>query len=304
MEEGRRAEGVRALSPAVEAFLEYRRMVRGASRHTVDAYAGDLEQFVAHLAALGIRDWKDVQPAHVRSYLAEMVRRGLKGRSVARRLSALRSFFRHLVRAGQLAENPARVVVSPKLDKRVPSFYFQEEMKALLDSIRGDDWQSLRDRALLEFLYATGVRVSECVALDIADVDLEEGFALVMGKGGKERYVLFGEAAARAIHRYLAKRRELGWEDAALFVNRFGRRLTDRSVRRILAARIQSVPGLAHLSPHGIRHSFATHLLDGGADLRVVQDLLGHASISSTQFYTHTSRERLVRVYERSHPRA
>ncbi|WP_303801002.1 tyrosine recombinase XerC [Alicyclobacillus macrosporangiidus] len=298
------AARVAALSPAIEEFLEQRRAGRGGSRHTLEAYAGDLSQLATFLAERGVADWRQVDAAHVRAFLASELRRGLAKRSVARRLSCLRTFFRHLVRTGQIAHNPAQIVIAPKLEKRVPQFYYQEEMKALLDSIRGDDWQSLRDRALLEFLYATGVRVSECVQLDIRDVDLEEGIALVMGKGSKERYVLFGEAAAQALRAYLAKRREMGWDDPALFVNRFGRRLTDRSVRRVLIARIQAVPGLAPIGPHAVRHSFATHLLDGGADLRVVQDLLGHASLSSTQIYTHTSRERLVRIYERTHPRA
>ena len=188
----------------------------------------------------------------------------------------------------------------------MPDFYYPEEMKALLESIDGNDVWSARDRALLEFLYATGIRVSECVALDIPDVDMTEGIALVFGKGAKERYVVVGENAAEWLRIYLAHRSTLASQvdERALFLNQRTTRLTDRSVRRILDKHISRVAGLYHISPHALRHSFATHLLDGGADMRVVQELLGHASLSSTQIYTHTTRDRLARIYQQAHPRA
>jgi integrase/recombinase XerC len=292
------------LDDGIEMFLAARKVGRGGSARTIEAYRRDLRALSQFLRAQGIVHVQDVRVVHLRSMLAQEVQRGMAKTSIARRLSCYRTFFDYLAKEGYVEHNLARLLTMPKLDKKVPDFYYQEEMKALLEHIRGDDLWSLRDRALLEFIYATGVRVSECVALDVSDVDLREGGALVFGKGGKERYVIVGQAALDSLRRYLHQRSLAEFHHPALFINRRGGRLTDRSVRRILDKRIQEVAGLGHISPHAIRHSFATHLLDGGADLRVVQELLGHASLSSTQIYTHTTRDRLVRVYQSAHPRA
>lgn len=288
----------------VDAFLAIRTIERGGSVRTIQAYAADLALLVSFLEEHGIRDISELRLQHLRTFFAGEVRRGMAKSSLSRRLSCYRSFLDYLVREGIITVNYARLVSLPKKEKKVPSFYYQEEMKALLESISGTDIWSLRDRALLEFIYSSGVRVSECVDLNARNVDFEEGIALVMGKGAKERYVLIGEVALTWLRKYMAERTVARLENEALFVNRRGERLTDRSVRRILDKYIQQIPQLGHISPHALRHSFATHLLDGGADLRVVQELLGHASLSSTQIYTHTTRERLARIYHETHPRA
>jgi integrase/recombinase XerC len=293
-----------AFDEAVERFLAARSAARGGSERTLTAYAKDLQALSAFLRERGVSGLADVRLADLRAFFAQEVRRGLAKTSLARRLSCYRMFFDWLVKEGYAEKNLARLLSMPKLDRKVPDFYYQEEMKALLESIDGTDLWSLRDRALLEFIYATGVRVSECVQLDISDVDFQEGAALVFGKGSKERYVIVGKTALACLKSYLAARKLSGFDSPALFINQRGGRLTDRSVRRILNRRIAELGRLGHISPHGLRHSFATHLLDGGADLRTVQELLGHASLSSTQIYTHTTRERLVRIYEMAHPRA
>lgn len=292
------------LQQDVDAFVRDRQYGRGASEQTIRAYAGDLQALTTFLEAHGVHQTCDVRPAHLRAFFAQELRRGLAKSSTARKLSCFRSFFDAMNRDGVVETNPARAIALPKQPKKVPNFYYQEEVKALLESIAGDDLVSLRDRALLEFLYATGVRVSECVSLDVSDVDLNEGIALVFGKGGKERYVIVGAAAGRSLARYLDARLAAGLPNEALFLNQRGSRLSDRSVRRILDQHILRVASLSHISPHALRHSFATHLLDGGADLRAVQELLGHASLSSTQIYTHTTRDRLASVYQKAHPRA
>ncbi|MCL6453493.1 MAG: tyrosine recombinase [Alicyclobacillus sp.] len=291
------------LEEDMRAFLVDRYAGRGGSNHTMSAYATDLRALADFLKQRGVADARSVTVHHLRAFVAGEVRRGMAKTTLARRLSCYRSFFRYLMREGRVEGNPAALVSLPKLPRKVPSFYFQEEIGGLLNSINGSDPLLLRDRALLEFIYATGVRVSECVALNVGDVNLTEGMALVLGKGAKERYVLFGTCAAAALRDYLSRRPPLQPADP-LFLNHRGGRLTDRSVRRILDRRIAEVAHLRRVSPHALRHSFATHLLDGGADLRVVQELLGHASLSSTQVYTHTSRERLVQVYQTAHPRA
>lgn len=291
------------LHEAVAEYIYRLRVEKGSSEHTATAYETDLTTLAEFLAEQGVSGWNDVKPAQIRKYIAIMTTRGLAKSTIARRLSCYRSFYEHLIREGTATKNVARFISLPKQQKRVPSFYFQEEIKGLLESVAGADILTLRDRAILEFIYATGVRVSECVSLNVKDINLDEGFALVLGKGAKERYVLIGDAAIEAIKAYLHKRINVNSGDP-LFLNHRGGRLTDRSVRRVLHQRIEECAKLRQVSPHALRHSFATHLLDGGADLRVVQELLGHASLSSTQIYTHTSRERLVQVYQASHPRA
>ncbi|WP_281178166.1 tyrosine recombinase XerC [Alicyclobacillus shizuokensis] len=292
------------LTSYVTEFLTRLQDERGASVHTVVAYRQDLQILQDFLRERHKDAPGQVTLTDLRALLAQEVQRGLAKRTLARRLSCYRRFFDFLEREGVVTGNPARAVRLPKFPKPIPDFYYQEEVKVLLDSIGQQDIWSARDRALLELLYATGVRVSECVGLDVGDVDLAQGIVRVLGKGRKERYVLMGSYAIQAVRVYLSLRGPELSSNSPLFINRRGARLTDRSVRRILGKCIERVGRLHHISPHALRHSFATHMLDGGADLRAVQELLGHASLSSTQIYTHTTRDRLARVYDRAHPRA
>lgn len=293
------------MQAAVRLFLEHLSAERNAAAHTVRAYAQDLQQFVAHLRGeLGREPGpQDVDHLAIRSFLASLHRRGLKKVSAARRLSALRTFFRFLCREGILTRNPARLIVAPRVEKRVPAPLDEREVDALL-AAPGAGIAPLRTRALLELLYATGVRCAELVSLDVAQVDLEERTLRVLGKGSKERIVPFGRAAARALQDWLPARARLRPRCPALFLNARGSRLSDRSVRTILTREVQRTALERHASPHTLRHSFATHLLERGADLRAIQELLGHASLSTTQRYTHVNTRHLLEIYRKSHPRA
>jgi integrase/recombinase XerC len=290
---------------AVQAFLEHLTAERNAAAHTVRAYAEDLAQFVAHLRHELGREPRpqDVDHLAIRSFLASLHRRGLKKISAARRLSALRTFFRYLCREGVLTTNPARLMSAPRIEKRVPVPLDEHEVGAVLQVPGGADVQ-LRARALLELLYATGVRCAELVSLDLEQVDLEERTLRVLGKGSRERIVPFGRAAARALSDWLPARQRLRPRCPALFVNLRGGRLSDRSVRTILTREVQRTALARHASPHTLRHSFATHLLERGADLRAIQELLGHASLSTTQRYTHVNARHLLEIYRKTHPRA
>jgi integrase/recombinase XerC len=293
---------VRAASAPRERFLQYLRTERNASDATVRSYALDLAQFVQ---CVGHERMPEVSVREVRRFVAELSARGASRRSVARKLSAVRSLFRFLCREGTLAQNPAAAVPAPRREKRLPAFLDEHEMRRLLDVPSQAKWQGLRDRAILETLYSTGIRVSELVGLNRHDLDEIGGAVMVRGKGKKERLCPIGETAVQAIQRYLDRRpRALSAAGAAVFVSQKGTRLSARQVDRLLAR----YAALAHLppaiSPHSLRHSFATHLLDRGADLRSVQELLGHASLSTTQIYTHVTPQRLKRVYDQAHPRA
>ncbi len=290
---------------AVQAFLEHLGAERNAAAHTLRAYAQDLEQFTVHLRATLGREPRphDVDHLAIRSFLASQHRRGLKKVSAARRLSALRTFFSFLCREGVLTANPARLLLAPRVEKRVPVPLEEREVNAVLDVPGADDAQ-LRARALLELLYATGVRCAELVGLDVAQLDFEERTVRVLGKGSKERIVPFGRVAARALQAWLPARLRLRPRTAALFVNARGGRLSDRSVRTILTREVERTLLARHASPHTLRHSFATHLLERGADLRAIQELLGHASLSTTQRYTHVNTRHLLEIYRKAHPRA
>jgi tyrosine recombinase XerC len=243
----------------------------------------------------------------LRDYLSELVERGIAKASIARKLSAIRSFYRYLVREEIIPKNPVEQVSSPKLDKRLPSFLTQEEMEKLLGAPDLSTPLGQRDRAFLELLYASGLRVSELVGLTLEQIDLESNEIRVWGKGSKERVVLMGEPAAAALKDYLNQGRVelLGKKKSqALFLNRYGQPLPERSVQRILQQYAKKVGIGKRVHPHMLRHTFATHLLDGGADLRVVQELLGHARLSSTQIYTHVTKGQARKVYLAAHPLA
>jgi len=296
---------------SVAAFLSYLVDERHYSPATIRSYGADLRQFELFLAgrAAPVSVPSSVDPLVIRAFLGWLHDRKDGRATIARKLSAVRSFFRYLVREGKLDENPARPVRTPRQEKKLPRLLDEGEVTILLETPASTTVRGKRDRALLELLYATGMRVGEIVSLDLAAIDLSEGTILVLGKGSKERHVLFGEKAKAALLEYLAARRSsparaAGRGEDALFINKNGTRLTDRSVRRMLAARLTECAVKHRISPHGLRHSFATHLLNRGADLRAIQELLGHASLSTTQRYTHVSTEQMLRVYNKSHPKA
>ncbi|MCR4401880.1 MAG: tyrosine recombinase XerC [Firmicutes bacterium] len=302
------------MASQVDGFLAHLALEKGVSPHTLEAYSHDLRCFIDFLdeALKERKDLSEVSHLEVRAYLANLQKARYSRRTIARRLAAVRSFFTYLCRQGLCRTNPARGVSAPKLGRMLPRFLHEENVTSLVEAPASDTPIGLRDRAVLETLYAAGLRVSELVGLDMADVDLSHGFARAFGKGGRERVVPIGERAADALREYIAKgrpvlaggRREEAAGEEALFLNRGGRRLSTRAVQLMLDKYIRQVSIDKKVSPHAIRHSFATHLLDHGADLRAVQELLGHVSISTTQIYTHVSREKLRLVYDKAHPRA
>ena len=287
------------------AFLRHLERERNASPNTIRAYGEDLEQFTGHLRRELGREprLEDADPLAIRSFLAELHRRGLAKSSSARKLAGLRTFFRYLCREGRLEASPARALATPRQDKRIPAVLDEAEVEALLD-LPGDGLAAVRGRAILELLYATGMRCAELVSLDAGEVDLAARMVRVVGKGRKERVVLFGRRAQQALGAWLAERARLSPRSDALFLNARGGRLSGRSVRALVATRVKQVALARRCSPHTLRHSFATHLLMRGADLRAIQELLGHASLSTTQRYTQVNVRQLLDIYRKSHPRA
>jgi integrase/recombinase XerC len=290
--------------PAIAAFLRHLEREKNASPHTRRAYAQDLAQFADHAREELGREARprDVDHLLVRSFLARLHRRGLKKVSAARKLAGIRSFFRYLCREGVLEASPAEPLLSPRLERRIPDPLEEAEVLALLD-VPGEESGALRARAILELLYATGLRCSELVSLDLDDVDLPGRTLRVVGKGRKERIVLFGSPARTALEAYLAHRSRSAPRSDAVFLNQRGGRLTDRSVRALVSRRVQTLALRGRVSPHSLRHSFATHLLRRGADLRAIQELLGHASLSTTQRYTHVDTRQILSIYRQTHPR-
>jgi integrase/recombinase XerC len=291
----------------VPAFLQYLAAERGASPHTLRSYAADLAELGRFLHAAKMGGLAAADARTLRAYLAWLHGRGLAKSSIARKLATARSCFRFLARRGYIAANPARQVASPRLPRRLPSFLPKDESKELLDAPVEDSAAGRRDRALLELLYASGLRVAECCGLDVEDLDRRHGTVRVFGKGGKERVVPVGDAALDALDAYLSAaggRDRRGAGSGPLFQNPRGGRLTTRSVRSIVRRRARAAGIARRVTPHTLRHTFATHLLGEGADLRLIQELLGHSRLSTTQRYTHVSPEHLMKVYDAAHPRA
>jgi integrase/recombinase XerC len=286
---------------AAAQFLQYLDHERGVSPHTLRGYAGDLAEFGAFLARQAVTDISQADARAIRAWLAWLHERKLAKSSIARKLATVRSCFKFLARRGVVELNPARQVRSPKLPKRLPSFLPKDESKDLLDLPVDRSEAGLRDGALLEMLYATGLRVAECCGLDRDDVDGRQGTVRVMGKGGKERVVPVGDEALRALDAWLSAR---GETRGPLFTNLRGGRLSTRSVHRIVKRRARAAGIGRRVTPHTLRHTFATHMLGEGADLRLIQELLGHSRLSTTQRYTHVSAEHLMKVYDSAHPRA
>lgn len=300
-----------ALAEAHEAFVEHLRDQRGLSAHTVRAYGGDVYSLLDHAARLGKTTVDDVDLTVLRSWLARLQATGAARTTVARRAAAARAFTSWCARSGRSSSDSGGRLASPKAHRPLPPVLKQQDAADLLDAIAEDadagDPVALRDRALLELLYATGIRVGELTALDVLALDLARGTVRVLGKGGKERVVPFGVPARLALEAWLDRGRpELVGERSgqALFLGVRGGRLDPRAARAIVHQRLRAVPGAPDIGPHGLRHTAATHLLEGGADLRSVQELLGHATLATTQIYTHVSVERLRATYEQAHPRA
>ncbi len=285
----------------VPAFLEYLAVERGASPHTLRGYATDLAELRRFLAGRGVSDLAGVDTRAVRAYLAWLHERGLSKATIARKLASARSCLRFLARRGMIDVNPARQVRSPRLGRRLPSFLPKDEATELLDQKPEKSEAGRRDHALLELLYATGLRVAECCGLDPNDLDRSQGTVRVLGKGGKERVVPVGETALEAVDAYMKMR---GDGTGPLFRNARGGRLTTRSVHRVVKERARQAGISQRVTPHTLRHTFATHMLGEGADLRLIQELLGHSRLSTTQRYTHVSPEHLMKVYDKAHPRA
>ena len=300
----------------IEQFLEHLRYERNVSAHTLRNYASDLEQFLDFLDQSGVRPRTlppitQIDHLTIREWLAQLHTAQKKKASIARKLAALRTFFQFLVREEIVELNPAKLVATPRLEKKLPTHLSIEEAIRFIESPDLDTDLGKRDRAMLELMYATGVRVAELTTLNVGDVDLHNRLIRVTGKRRKQRIVPFGDPAGDAIRAYLQVREKFllqapisKRDEEVLFLNYQGTRITTRSVGRMVEKYIRICAGMHNISPHALRHSFATHLLDSGADLRDIQELLGHARLSTTQIYTHVSMEKLVEVYDKAHPKA
>ncbi len=281
----------------IDKFIKYLESERGASAHTLRAYRKDLELFFESSGG-------GTELGDVRGFVASEINRGRKKTTASRRLAALRSFFKFLHREGHIKVNPAKLVSSPKLQKLLPRFLTVDEVFGLVEKPGGLGFIEQRDRAMLELLYSSGLRVGELSGLNVEDVSLKEGLVKVMGKGKKERLVPVGKKALEALNSYLVEKILQKKTDKALFVSRNGKRLDTRAIRRIVVKYSRAMGMEGKVSPHTLRHTFATHLLQGGADLRVIQELLGHSSLSTTQKYTHLDITHLMDIYDNAHPLA
>jgi integrase/recombinase XerC len=292
------------LSEQIEVFCGYLDTERNVSPHTLAAYRRDLEQLAAFMTRETGRaaEVGDIDHLLLRRYLAQLGKRAKKS-SLGRKLAAIRSFFRFLVRRGVVDKNPAELIATPKKENRLPFHLDIDQVTTLVEAPQDADKYALRDRAILEMLYSCGLRVSELTGLAIGDLDLSGGMVRVLGKGGKERIVPVGSRALEAVRDYLRGRGELGG-NGPLFLNTRGERINRRSVARIVDVHVLRIAAFKRISPHVLRHTFATHMLEGGADLRAIQELLGHASLSTTQKYTHVGIDRLMEVYDKAHPKA
>ena len=314
------------MEDAVKDFLIYLSSERNVSPHTLRNYLSDLNQFEDYLKAmlekdkLTIEDISNIDHIRIRAFLSNLFEKGIGKASLARKISSLRTFLNYLNKENKISSNPARMVATPRQDKPLPGFLSIDEMDRLLNAPVGDEVLTIRDRAILETFYSCGLRIAEVAAVNIEDVNLSENLIRVKGKGRKERIVPVGSKAVEAIKRYINEGakyipsplmgegkggggQRVFPSDAPLFLNKSGHRITTRSIHRIVE-KYKKISGLWDMTPHSIRHSFATHLLNGGADLRSVQEMLGHASLSTTQRYTHVSMDKLMEIYDNAHPRS
>ncbi|MCG3163733.1 MAG: Tyrosine recombinase XerC [Acidobacteria bacterium] len=301
----------------IDDFIKHLKYERNASDHTLRNYESDLVQFYDYVAppdGQGFRrevNIRDIDHLTIREYMASLYEQNKKKSSIHRKVAALRTFFRYLCREGVLEVNPAKLVHSPRVERKLPNHLTIEQMIKFIETPETDTVLGKRDRAILELLYASGIRVSELVNLSLTDIDFNNQTVRVKGKGRKERMVPFGDHAKKALQDYLGVRGELLLEadpekldPAAVFMNYQGTRITTRSVGRMIDKYVKICADIHHISPHSLRHSFATHMLDAGADLRAIQELLGHVRLSTTQQYTHVSMDKLMEVYDKAHPKA
>ncbi len=297
----------------LSTYLSYLEVKRNVSAHTLAAYERDVRQFFRFLEEWTHTPTPDVNaidPGTIRVYLGQLVESGLSRRSIGRKLAAVRSFFKFCHREGYIRGNPAAAIHPPKLEKKLPTFVEVNEIEFVMTLPDTSTFTGARDRAILELLYGAGIRLRELTGLDVYDLQLDENTVRIFGKGRKERIVPCGSAAVSAIRVYIGKRQSLldqrgaKADRSALFLSRQGSRISPRRVQNIVQSYLAKASAREHLSPHVLRHSFATHMLNSGADLRAVKELLGHANLSTTQIYTHVSTERLKKIYKQAHPRA
>ncbi|HAM43412.1 MAG TPA: recombinase XerC [Propionibacteriaceae bacterium] len=304
-----------ATTALLAEFSEYLRLEQGRSEHTIRAYLGDLRALFSHLSRVGPEDVDQVRLADLRTWLANQHAVGAQRSTIARRAASVRAFFSWAYHTHRLARDPAATLRSPRVDRRLPTTIEVSQLRAVLDAAAAattdvaepiEGALARRDLAVMEVLYSTGIRVSEACGLDLDDVDFDRGLVRVLGKGGKERIAPLGRPACQALADWLAVRPLLivPASGRAAFVGERGGRLDPRVARRIVHRALAAVPGTPDLGPHGLRHAMATHLLEGGADLRAVQEILGHSSLATTQLYTHVTTERLRTAYQQAHPRA
>jgi tyrosine recombinase XerC len=303
------------MKKAIDKYLRYLKVERNASSHTITSYGNDLTQFLNFCVAHFDKDEEQLNPnlierITIRLWLGELSERGLAKSSIARKVAAVRSFFKYCFKRGIVEQNPAHLLIVPKKDKPLPKTANAEDLNRMMELAKGDSAESAQNRAILELLYGTGIRLSELVNLNEEDINFKLNQIKVLGKGAKQRIVPFGKRAKEALQNHLNTKPQLYGErtnsDArkAVFLAASGQRIYPRAVQRIVKDYLQRASEVTQKSPHVLRHSFATHLLDQGADIRVIKELLGHANLAATQVYTHTSVERLKNVYELAHPRA
>ncbi len=292
------------LDQQIQLFTTYLYTERDASSHTLTAYRGDLAQLLTFVVSEKGEavSAQDIDHLLLRRYLASLSKSTRKS-SIGRKLAAIRSFFRFLLRRGTIVKNPAELIATPKKEQQLPFHLDIDQATALMEAPDDEQKYALRDRAILELLYSSGLRVSELTGLNIGELELMTGMVRVTGKGGKERIVPVGRRALEALEEYLGQRSG-GTSTDALFLNTRGTRINRRSIARVVDAHVMKIAAFKRISPHILRHTFATHMLEGGADLRVIQELLGHASLSTTQKYTHVSIDHLMEVYDKAHPKA
>lgn len=292
----------------LQSFLDFLSVERAMSAHTQEAYKRDISQFLAHLKSCGVSELSQVQLKHFTDYQSRLNAKQYKATSISRKMAALHSFFKFLVREGNLPSDPSLGIGSPKISRRLPKVLKIKDVEKLLniDVVKENSARTLRDRAMLELLYATGIRVSELIKLQVDNVNLSSGYIRCFGKGSKERIIPMGKQAQNFLRIYIASGRQQFTKNGSpyLFLTPFGKPITRQGFWKLLKTYAKKAGLNGKLSPHTLRHSFATHLLDGGADLRIVQEMLGHANIATTQIYTHVSREHLRQIYQKAHPRA
>lgn len=285
----------------IDKFVNYLTIEKNYSNHTINNYAADLGELGDFLESRGGKDIKRIDYFLLRKFLSVLSEKNLNKRTLSRKISTFKSFFKFMLRENLIKSNPASSLIYPRLDKPLPKFLTEKEVRSILRLPKGNELSALRDKAILEFLYSTGARVSEMVALKKENIDFISGIAKVRGKGRKERLLPIGEPALNCLKKYLDKRND---SNSSLFINKLGGTLTDRGARNVIYKYMKQATIALEVSPHTFRHSFATHLLDRGADLRSVQELLGHSSIATTQIYTHLTIDSLKSIYQKAHPRA